>query len=68
MTSHIRHLCVVCQAELPSMTREVALAKGAAIEYDGHTYYRCIGRHAHDELLKAIAAVPKFTRASKAGA
>jgi hypothetical protein len=47
------------------MTRKAALEKGAAIEIDGLTYYRCIGRHSHDELLAAIAAVPKFVRAGR---
>ena len=55
--------CVVCGLALPAMTRKAALEKAAAIEIDGLTYYRCIGRHSHDELLAAIAAVPKFVRA-----
>lgn len=69
MTDHaLRPHCVVCQAELPQMSRSEALEKGAAAEVqvdDGpkRTYYRCIGRHTSEEFLKAIGLVPKFVRA-----
>lgn len=60
---HTRHRCVVCQTQLPAMTRKAALQKGAAVEVEGRTYYRCIGRHAHDEVLAVINGKPAFARA-----
>jgi hypothetical protein len=60
---HTRHRCVVCQTELPPLTRAEALQKGAAVEVEGKTYYRCIGRHTHDEVLAVINGRPKFVRA-----
>lgn len=61
-----RPLCVVCSAQIPgNLTRAEALAKGAAVEVEGKTYYRCIGRHSHDEVLAAINRVPGFTNAGK---
>lgn len=69
MTDHTLHpFCVVCGAQLPHMTRAEALQKGAAFEHNEKTYYRCIGRHAHDECLRMIAAKPTFSRAKKAEA
>jgi hypothetical protein len=58
---------------LPVMTRVKALEKGAAATVradDGpeRTYYRCIGRHSHQEFMQAIGLVPKFVRASTRGA
>ena len=69
MTTHpARHHCVVCSCLLPPMTRDEAFQKGAAFEYRGKTYYRCAGRHAHDECIRIIEATPTFTRARKAEA
>jgi hypothetical protein len=70
MTAHIEpHNCVVCAVRLPTMTRAEALAKGAATVIEGRTYYHCAGgRHTEQEILKMIAAKPKFETAGKAGA
>jgi hypothetical protein len=68
MTPRIEpHLCVVCSAPIPgNLTRAEALEKGAAVEIEGKTYYRCIGRHAHDEVIAAINRTPAFTNAGGA--
>lgn len=70
---HDPHTCIVCGAKIPFMPRAKALETGAAATVkvdDGpeRTYYRCIGRHSPEEFLKAIGLVPRFVRASKAGA
>lgn len=70
MTSHIEpHLCVVCAAPLPPMTRADALAKHAATVIGDRTYYHCAGnRHTEQEIRQMIDAVPRFSTAGKAGA
>jgi hypothetical protein len=67
MTAHIEpHLCIICSAPIPgNLTRAKAIQKGAAVEVEGKTYYRCMGRHSHDEVLTAINRTPGFTQAGK---
>jgi len=64
MTDHPRHRCVVCQTELPPLTRAEALQKGAATVIDGLTFYHCIGRHSAQEIMDATVRRPAgFVRA-----
>jgi hypothetical protein len=64
MTNHtLRPHCIVCGCQLPHLPRAEALQKGAAVEINGLTYYKCIGRHTEQEILQVIAAVPKFAKA-----
>ena len=74
MSKHdLRPHCIVCGTELPRMPRAKAIEKGGAfiIRIDdgpGMTYYRRIGKHSPEECMRAIGAIPKFSRAGKAGA
>ena len=63
MSHELQPRCVVCGCQLPHLSRAEALQKGAAIEINGLTYYKCIGRHTEQEILQVIAAVPKFAKA-----
>ena len=65
--------CIVCEVELPQLSRAKAIEKGGAftIRIDNGpemTYYRCIGKHSPEECLRIIGAIPKFSRAGKVGA
>jgi hypothetical protein len=58
--------CVCCGAKLPG-TRQELIARGAAtIQGNGQILFHCnAGRHTHEEIQKAIRAVPLFEPASK---
>lgn len=60
------HLCVVCSAPLPTITREEAIRKNAATVIGDQTYYHCAGgRHSPEQIQMSIAAVPRFSTARK---
>ena len=63
LSHELQPRCIVCGCQLPHLPRSEALQKGAAIEINGLTYYKCIGRHTEQEILQVIAAVPKFAKA-----
>jgi len=63
LSHELQPRCVVCGCQLPHLPRAEALQKGAAVEINGLTYYKCIGRHTTEECMHAIGMIPKFVRA-----